>query len=360
MTETSPVMDSPTSSQASSRTRVVVLGSTGSIGVNALGVLKRLGERFQVTGLSTHGNIALLEQQVREFQPEQVSVWNEDQARTLRSKGIKSNGKPLEVLSGLEGLVELAGQENAEVVLSAVVGAIGLKPLLTALKAGKRVALANKEALIMAGELVVAEAKRWNATLLPVDSEHSALFQCLHGEQPRAVRRLILTASGGPFYRSKKSLDRVSVKEALAHPTWKMGRKITIDSATLMNKGIETLEAAILFEIPLERVEVVIHPQSIVHSLVDFVDGAMIAQLSWPDMCLPIQYALTYPERVPGRLEPLDLVKAQKLDFLKPDFRRFPCLSLARAAGLKRGTWPTVLNAANEVAVHTFLAYRNR
>jgi 1-deoxy-D-xylulose-5-phosphate reductoisomerase len=340
---------------SSKERRVVVLGSTGSIGVNTLGVIQRLGAPYRVVGLSARKNINLLIEQIRQFQPDVVSVWEASDAASLRAKGLKVNGKSLKVLEGLEGLIELGDWPDADTVLSAVVGAVGLRPLLAAIRGGKRIALANKEALIMAGDLVVGEAKRWKATLLPVDSEHSALFQCLQGEQAKQVRRLILTASGGPFYRYKKSLDRVTVQQALAHPTWKMGRKITIDSATLMNKGIETLEASILFGIPLEQVEVVIHPQSIVHSLVEYVDSAMLAQLSWPDMCLPIQYALTYPSRVPGRLDPLDLVKAARLDFLKPDFRRFPCLALAREAGRKGGTWATVLNAANETAVHAFL-----
>ena len=360
MTEILSQPSQTTASHHSRQRRVVILGSTGSIGVNALGVVKRLGERYRITGLSARGNTTLLLQQIRQFQPEIVSIWDEADAEVIRSKGLIVKGKPLVVLSGLEGLIELAGGSCGDTIISSVVGAVGLRPLLAALRAGKTVALANKEALIMAGDLVINEAKRWKATLLPVDSEHSALFQCLNGERIKDVRRLILTASGGPFYRYTKSLDKVTVKQALDHPTWKMGRKITIDSATLMNKGIEMLEASILFGIPLDRVDVVIHPQSIVHSLVEFVDGATLAQLSWPDMCLPIQYALTWPERQPGRLEPLDLVKAKRLDFLKPDFRRFPCLSLAREAGKKGGTWPTVLNAANETAVHAFLNERIR
>ena len=277
--------------------RVVILGSTGSIGVNALGVLKRLGKAYQVVGLSARRNMALLLKQMRQFEPDVISVWEESDARAFRAQGIIVHGKPLVVLSGLEGLMELAGWGSADTVLSSVVGAVGLRPLLAAIRGGKTVALANKEALIMAGELVVGEARRWNATLLPVDSEHSALFQCLNGERSKEVRRLILTASGGPFYRTKTALDRVTVRQALAHPTWKMGRKITIDSATLMNKGIEILEASILFGISLDQVEVVIHPQSIVHSLVEFTDGAVLAQLSHPDMRLPIQYALSFPER---------------------------------------------------------------
>jgi 1-deoxy-D-xylulose-5-phosphate reductoisomerase len=346
---------SPAKDRTAGQRRIAVLGSTGSIGENALGVIRRLGPGYRVVALSAHGNVGRLTEQIRDFQPEAVSVWLEADAKSIRERGFKFNGKPLIVLSGIDGLIELGGWHSADTVLSAVVGGVGLRPLLAALRGSKTIALANKEALIMAGELVMAETKRCKATLLPVDSEHSALFQCLYAGKRSEVRRLILTASGGPFYRYKGNLDRVTVKQALAHPTWKMGRKITIDSATLMNKGIEMLEAGILFDMPLDRVEVVIHPQSIVHSLVEFVDSAMLAQLSWPDMCLPIQYALSYPARLPGRLEPLDLVKAARLDFLKPDFRRFPCLSLAREAGRKRGTWPTALNAANETAVHAFL-----
>jgi 1-deoxy-D-xylulose-5-phosphate reductoisomerase len=335
--------------------RLVILGSTGSIGVNALGVTEQLGSSCRVVGLSAYANTTLLLKQIERYQPEVVSIWNEIDARVIRAKGLRVKGKRLTVLSGIEGLEELAQWPSANVVLSAVVGAVGLRPLLKAIRAGKTVALANKEALIMAGELVVSEAKRCKALLLPVDSEHSAIFQCLQGARGRDVKRLILTASGGPFYRYKGDLSKVSVAQALAHPTWKMGRKITIDSATLMNKGIETIEAAILFRLPIDRVGILIHPQSIVHSLVDFVDGAMLAQLSWPDMCLPIQYALTYPVRLPGRLPSLDLAKARTLEFYEPDFRRFPCLTLAREAARKGGSWPTVLNAANEISVHAFL-----
>jgi 1-deoxy-D-xylulose-5-phosphate reductoisomerase len=342
-------------SSAAKERRMVILGSTGSIGVNALGVAELLGERCRVVGLSAYGNTDRLLEQVKKHSPEVVAVWEESAAKELRAKGLKVRGKPLIILSGLEGLMELATWPSANFVLSSVVGAIGLRPLLAALRAQKTVALANKEALVMAGALVMQEAKRWKATLLPVDSEHSAIFQCLQGSEGKGVKRLILTASGGPFYRSTKPLDSITVDEALAHPTWKMGRKITIDSATLMNKGLETLEAAILFDLPIEQVDVVIHPQSIVHSLVEYVDRAMIAQLSYPDMCLPIQYAMTYPERVPGRLASLDLAKARTLEFYEPDFRRFPCLGLAREASRKGSTWPTVLNAADEVAVYAFL-----
>jgi 1-deoxy-D-xylulose-5-phosphate reductoisomerase len=343
------------SSASPKERRVVILGSTGSIGVNALGVTELLGDRCRVVGLSAYGNTDRLLEQVKRYSPEVVAVWEEGAAKQIRSLGLKVRGKPLEVLSGIEGLVGLATWPGANFVLSSVVGGVGLRPLLAAIRAGRTVALANKEALVMAGALVMSEVKRWNATLLPVDSEHSAIFQCLEGCQGRGVKRLILTASGGPFYRYKGSWNDVTVEQALAHPTWKMGKKITIDSATLMNKGLETLEAAILFDLPIDQVDVVIHPQSIVHSLVEYVDGAMLAQLSLPDMCLPIQYAMTYPERLPGRLKPLDLAKAKALEFYEPEFRRFPCLTLARDAARKGGTYPTVLNAADEVAVYAFL-----
>ncbi len=339
----------------SAEKKIVILGSTGSIGVNALGVVDLLGERCRIVGLSAHGNTERLLEQVRKYSPEAIAVWEESDAQNIREQHIRVRGKPLVVLSGIDGLVQLAKWSSANFVLSAVVGAVGLKPLLAALREGKMVALANKEALVMAGTLVMNEAKRWKATLLPVDSEHSAIFQCLQGAAKKTVERLILTASGGPFYRHKKSLTDVTVKQALAHPTWKMGKKITVDSATLMNKGLETLEAAILFDLPIDMVDVLIHPQSIVHSFVEFVDGAMLAQLSWPDMCLPIQYAMTYPDRSRGRLPSLDLAKVKTLDFYEPDFRRFPCLSLAREAARKGNTWPAVLNAADEVAVYAFL-----
>ncbi len=339
--------------------KVVILGSTGSIGVNTLKVMDQLGPSFRVVALSAYGNITKLLEQIKQYSPEAVAVWEAADAEKIRSKGIRVRGKALIVLSGIEGLVELAQWSGADVVLSAVVGAIGLRPLLAALRAGKTVALANKEALIMAGDLVMSEAKRWKATLLPVDSEHSAIFQCLHGSR-KEINRLLLTASGGPFYKYRGKLSEVTVEQALNHPTWKMGKKITIDSATLMNKGIETIEAAILFGLPIDRVQIVIHPQSIVHSLVDYADGAMLAQLSWPDMCLPIQYALTYPLRLPGTLKSLDLPKVKNLEFFEPDFKRFPCLTLAREAARKGGSWPTVLNAADEVAVYAFLNHRIR
>lgn len=340
--------------------RVILLGSTGSIGLNALRVIDQLGSSCRVVGLSAYGNVSELLRQVKRYQPEVVSIWDPAAAQSIRDRGIRVHGKPLRVMSGIEGLVTLAQWSSANFVLSAVVGGIGLRPLIEAIRSGKMVALANKEALVMAGELVMSEVKKHRATLLPVDSEHSAIFQCLQGSARSDVSRLILTASGGPFYRYKGNLSKVTVRQALNHPTWKMGKKITIDSATLMNKGIETIEAAILFGLPIDRVQIVIHPQSIVHSLVAYVDGAMIAQLSWPDMCLPIQYALTYPARLPGPLKTLDLPFARTLEFFEPDFRRFPCLTLARDAARRGGSCPTVLNAADEVAVHAFLEGRIR
>lgn len=335
--------------------RIVILGSTGSIGVNTLNVVRSLGDQCRVVALSAYGNLERLLGQIREFKPEVVSVWSEEDAAKVRSLGIRHQGHALKVLSGIGGLVELAQWPTSNFVLSAVVGAIGLRPLLAALESGKIVALANKEALVMAGELVMSTVRQMKATLLPVDSEHSAIFQCLAGSPKESIKRLILTASGGPFYRKRGSLSGVTVDQALAHPTWKMGRKITIDSATLMNKGLETIEASILFGLPIDKVDIVIHPQSIVHSLVEFVDHAMIAQLSLPDMCLPIQYAISYPSRVQGPLAPLDLAKAKTLEFIEPDFSRFPCLTLSREAARKGGSFPTVMNAADEVAVYAFL-----
>jgi 1-deoxy-D-xylulose-5-phosphate reductoisomerase len=263
------------------------------------------------------------------------------------------------VAAGGRGLERLAALPRAELVLSAVVGAVGLTPLVAALRAGKKVALANKEALIVAGDFLMETARRHGAEILPVDSEHSAIFQCLGGrtgpEAGRGVRRILLTASGGAFYKRRGSLDGVTVRDALAHPTWKMGRKITVDSATLTNKGLEAIEAHYLFGVPLERIRILIHPQSIVHSLVEFDDGALLAQLSHPDMRLPIQYALTHPARRPTPVRPLELEEIRSLEFYPPDFRRFPCLRLALGAGRKGGAWPAVFNGANEAAVGAFL-----
>jgi 1-deoxy-D-xylulose-5-phosphate reductoisomerase len=337
--------------------RLVILGSTGSIGVNALDVLRRLPhwrKSHRVWGLSGHRNLELLKSQIAEFRPARVAVADASAAQEIKTWA-RRRRLTLEVEHGLSALVRLAEAPEADWVLSAVVGAVGLEPLFAALSRGKTVALANKEALIVAGELLTSTARRRGGTLIPVDSEHSALFQCLAGATPKDVKRLVLTASGGAFYRRADTLDGVSVAEALAHPTWKMGRKITVDSATLTNKGLEAIEAHHLFGVPLKDVHIVIHPQSIVHSLVEFVDGAQLAQLSHPDMRLPIQYALTYPRRMKTSLRPLRLEEVGRLDFAPPDFSRFPCLGLALEAGEKGGLHPAVFNGANEEAVRAFL-----
>jgi len=341
--------------------RLAVLGSTGSIGVNALDVVRRLNNgndgAYQVWGLSVQKSVEPVKGQIREFKPRVVAVSDAAAARALKDWARRAAPKTA-VYEGPAGLERLAGDENVDLLLSGVVGAAGLLPLLTALKKGKKVALANKEALIVAGDLLTDTARRTGAELIPVDSEHSAIFQCIQSAPRKHIRRLILTASGGAFYRRRGDLDKVTVKEALNHPTWKMGNKITIDCATLMNKGLEAIEAHHLFGVPMEDIKIVIHPQSIVHSLVEFTDGAMLAQLSHPDMRLPIQYALTHPDRRPTSVKPLDLAQIQKLEFFEPDFRRFPCLRLALDAGKRGGTWPAVLNGANETAVRAFTEER--
>lgn len=346
--------------------RLALLGSTGSIGVNALDVVRRLNrgrngdgrEVYRVWGLSAQKNVRLLTEQIREFRPRVAVVSDPAAARELKAWA-RVRHPALRVWEGTAGLERLASHPEADWVLSAVVGSVGLLPLLAAVRAGKTVALANKEALIVGGDLVMAEARKHGARLIPVDSEHSAIFQCIAGSasgRPAAgVRRIVLTASGGAFYRRKGSLNGVTPSQALAHPTWKMGDKITIDCATLTNKGLEAIEAHHLFGVPLEDVQIVIHPQSIVHSLVEFTDGAVLAQLSHPDMRLPIQYALTHPARLPTPLKPLRLPEVGRLEFHEPDFRRFPCLALALKAGRLGGAWPAVFNGANEVAVRAFL-----
>ncbi len=329
-----------------------MLGSTGSIGRSTLDVLRRL-PAYRVVGLSAHRDIRTLERQIRAVRPKVVAVADEAAARDLKRR-VRGACR---VLSGPEGLVELAGHPGAGTVVSAIVGSAGLAPTLEAARCGKRIALANKESLVVGGALITAAAKRSGAVLLPVDSEHSAIFQCLAGRTAQPVKRILLTASGGPF-RGVKSLDRVTVAQALRHPTWRMGRKITIDSATLMNKGLEILEATWLFNLPIRAIQVVVHPQSIVHSLVEFVDGSVLAQMGWPDMRLPIQIALTWPGRAPSGAPALDLARAGALTFEAPDEKRFRCLAHARAAGEAGGAAPVVLNAANEVAVEAFLGRR--
>jgi len=335
--------------------RLAVLGATGSIGESTLDVVRRFPDRFRVVALAAGGRrIDRLAAQVRETGARWVAAPDRAAADALRSRGVAA-----EILAGPQGLVQVAGLEEADVVVSAVVGAAGLLPTYAAVLAGKTVALANKESLVAAGEVVMAAARRTGARILPVDSEHSALFQALEGRGPGQVRRLILTASGGPFRgRSRSSLAGVGVDEALAHPNWSMGPKITVDSATLMNKGLEVIEARWLFDVPADRIDVAVHPESIVHSLVEFVDGSLIAQLGPPDMRIPIAYALSYPERLPLPDLSIDLVRAGRLTFEEPDRDAFPCLDLAYEALRAGGTVPAVLSGANEEAVAAFLARR--
>jgi 1-deoxy-D-xylulose-5-phosphate reductoisomerase len=336
----------------SSKKRVVILGSTGSIGESALKVARDIPDRMEIVGLAAGRSATSLLAQVAEFKPRAVALY--DAAGLDAIRGHLPPGTAC--LGGSEGLIELATLPEADLVLISIVGTAGLAPALAAIKAGKAIAVASKEILVMAGEEVTREAAKHNVPILPVDSEHNAIFQCLTGESPRHVRRLILTASGGPFRQTPVAeLARVTPAQALKHPTWNMGRKITIDSATLFNKGLEMIEARWLFGIPMHQVDVVIHPQSIVHSLVEFVDGSQLAQLSHSDMCFPIQYAVTYPDRLPNRLRPLNLAEVGSLHFEAPDSEKFPALRLAREAGATGGTLPAVLNAANEIAVPAFL-----
>ena len=338
--------------QGIKRRRVVVLGATGSIGESTIRVARALPEQIEIVGLSGRNNSARLLELAREFPSASLCAGDAAAASSLSSQ---LKGRP--VLHGAEGLDHLASLPEAELVLIAIVGTAGLRPALQALKAEKDLAVASKEILVMAGEEVMATAKRSGRRVLPVDSEHNALFQCLEGKDPSTIKRLILTCSGGPFRKATaEDLASVTPEQALRHPTWSMGRKISIDSATLFNKGLEMIEARWLFGIPMEKIDVVIHPQSIVHSMVEFVDGSIIAQMSTPDMALPIQYALTYPNRFVGPCAALDLAAIGRLDFETPRTDLFPALDLARRAGTAGGTLPAVLNAANEAAVDAFLA----
>jgi 1-deoxy-D-xylulose-5-phosphate reductoisomerase len=330
-----------------------IVGSTGSVGTNVLRIVDAFPDRFTVVGLAAGDNVEKLAQQVARYRPRVVSVRS---AETRDALGRCLDLGSTRVAVGQEGAVEVATHPDAAVVVASAVGAVGLVPTYRALQAGKDVALANKETLVMAGELMVAQAREQGGRLLPIDSEHCALHQCLDGRRPDEVRRLVLTASGGPFRtRPRESFDRITPAEALAHPTWSMGRKITIDSATLMNKGLEVIEARWLFGLPADRVEVLIHPQSVVHSMVEFVDGTVLAQLGVTDMRLPIQYALSYPERWAAAIPGIDFSRGMRLDFDVPDHERFPCLRLAYRALQGGGTLPAVLNAANEEAVAAFL-----
>jgi len=335
---------------------IAILGSTGSIGRSTLAVAAKFPDRFRVVALAGGNNAELLEKQIRVFKPEVAAIASEASAESLRKA---CAGLPVRILSGSEGMVQVAAADGADTTVSAIVGTAGLVPTMAAIRAGKTIALANKEVLVTAGELVMAECRRRNTALLPVDSEHSAIFQCLQAGAHRDIRRLILTASGGPFRgHSKQDLAKVTLAQALKHPNWSMGKKITIDSATLMNKGLEVIEAHWLFGVAPEQISVLVHPQSIVHSLVEYSDGAMVAQLGMPDMKGPIAYALSYPDRLPDVSPPLDLAKLGTLTFHAPDQELFPCLGYAFDAIRAGGSMPAVLSAANEVAVQHFLEER--
>ena len=332
---------------------VSILGSTGSIGRQSLDIISRLPE-IRVGALTAGTSVERMAQQCRQFQPELAVMATEEAAKELSSL---IGDLPIRVNWGEEGLLEAASLPGADCVITAVVGMVGLKPTLAAIRAGKRIGLANKETLVCAGELVMAEAEKYHAEIVPVDSEHSAIFQCLMGcGDKKEIKRLILTCSGGPFFgKSKEELKTVTQADALKHPNWKMGAKITIDCATLMNKGLEVIEAMRLYRMPLEKVDVVIHRQSVVHSMVEFTDGAVMAQMGTPDMRLPIQLALTYPERIPCPVEPLDLIGCGPQTFSEPDLENFPCLALAYRCARQGGTACPAMNGANEEAVAMFL-----
>ena len=334
--------------------RVVILGSTGSIGTSALKVARDIPDRMEVVALAAHSNVQKLAEQAREFGVKHVCIYDGSKAAELQ----RLLPAGVQVYTGPDGLCQLATLEGSDMVLVSIIGTDGLKPTLEAIEAGKDLAIASKEILVMAGEVVMNRAKAKGINVLPVDSEHNAIYQCLQGNHGGAgqVSRLILTASGGPFRNTpREQLAAVTLEQALKHPTWQMGRKITIDSATMFNKGLEMIEARWLFDIPMERVDVIVHPQSIVHSLVEFVDGSILAQLSSSDMCFPIQYAVTWPERLPNSLPHLDLAQIASLKFEAPRWEDFPALTLARTAGLTGGTMPAMYNAANEVAVQAFV-----
>lgn len=332
--------------------KITILGSTGSIGTQTLDVVRE-NKDITVVGISAGKNIRLLEQQIREFSPRLAVVWDEEDARALQET---VRDLSLKVAWGMEGLLELASMEEADLMVTAIVGMIGLRPTIAAIQAGKDIALANKETLVTAGHLIMPLAREKGVSILPVDSEHSAIFQALHGEKKAQVRKLLITASGGPFRgRSKKELEQVTPADALKHPNWDMGQKITIDSATLVNKGLEVMEARWLFDVDLDQIQVVVQPQSVIHSMVEFCDGAVMAQLGTPDMRLPIQYALYYPDRRPLPGDRLDFWKMHELTFERPDTDTFRGLPLAMEAARAGGTMATVFNAANERAVAKFL-----
>jgi len=335
--------------------RVILLGSSGSIGESTCKVARALPEKMKIVGLAVAKSTDRLLEQAQEFGVKALAVSDVQAAENVKNR-LPSGAK---FYSGPDGLTRMVEDTQADMVLVAIVGTAGLAPALAALQSGKDLAVASKEILVLAGSAVMAEAKKRGKQILPVDSEHNAIFQCLQGANGKEVRKVILTASGGPFRQSSsKEMEKVTVAQALKHPTWSMWKKITIDSATMFNKGLEMIEAHWLFGLPMSRVDVVVHPQSIVHSMVEFIDGSVLAQLSVTDMCFPIQYAVTYPERMPSGLPPLDLAKLGNLSFEAPDEKRFPALRLAREAGEAGGTLPGVFNAANEVAVEAFLEGR--
>lgn len=335
--------------------KIAILGSTGSIGTQTLDVIRNHGD-IEVTAMAAASNIVLLEQQIREFKPQIVCVWDEKKAKELKQA---VTDLAVRVVWGMEGLLEVATEKNAEIVVTAIVGMIGILPTIAAMEAGKDIALANKETLVTAGHIIMPLARQKGVKILPVDSEHSAIFQCLNGEDKREVHKILLTASGGPFRgRTREEMATVQVEDALKHPNWSMGKKITIDSSTMVNKGLEVMEAKWLFGVEMDQVEVVVQPKSVIHSMVEFEDGAVMAQLGTPDMKLPIQYALYYPHRrfLPGKR--LDFWTLNEISFEKPDFENFKALGLAYEAGKTGGTLPTVFNAANEYAVNEFLNRR--
>lgn len=334
---------------------ISILGSTGSIGTNTLDVVRSNPGRFRVIAMACGSQLEIFKDQILEFKPQQVSVREEKHAHRLREM-LSGSVERLEILFGEVGAISIATHPAVHTVVSAIVGAAGLVPTLRAIEAGKEVALANKETMVVAGELMSAAAKRAGVPIFPVDSEHSAIFQCLQGQNKKEVKRLILTASGGPFRtKTYEELQQVTLAQALKHPNWNMGAKITIDSASLMNKGLEVIEARWLFDLPEDQIDVVVHPQSVIHSMVEYVDGSIMAQLGIPDMRTPIAYALSYPERLPNQLPGLDFLKVKEFTFFEPDLTRFECLKLARESLKIGGDAPCVLNAANEVVVAAFL-----
>lgn len=333
--------------------KITILGSTGSIGISALDVIGKNPKKFKIQALAAGGNVRVLAGQIQKFKPEVVAVRSREDALNLKNLTGTSRTK---ILYDEPGIEEVAAYPSSDIVVSAISGAAGLKPTIAAIEAGKDIALANKETMVIAGHIVTEKARKNKVRILPVDSEHSAIFQCLSGQEKDLLRRIILTASGGPFLNlSRQELKKVTLQQALKHPRWKMGKKITIDSASLMNKGLEVIEAKWLFNVDISHIDVVIHPQSVVHSLIELIDGSVLAQLGIADMRIPIAYALTYPKRIINDLPLLDLAAAGRLDFQPPDMKKFPCLALAYEAGQAGGAMPAVMNAANEAAVSAFL-----